>query len=91
MSPCKLLYVQVDTHVIHEALNALEVNSKLGRWNSHCKYLLCVVACYLVSILLLKCLDDLIIPASIFSIIPKLFRNNSRIAFAIKCPKIVPA
>ena len=28
--------------------------------------------------LLLKCLDDLIIPA-LFSIIPKLFQNNSRI------------
>ena len=43
--------------------NALvNVNAKLGRWNWHCKHLQCVVACYLVSMLLLK-VDDLIISA----------------------------
>ena len=44
--------------------------------------------------LLLKCLDDLIIPelfSILFLIIPKLFQNNYRIAVAIKIPKIIPA
>ena len=46
-----------------------------------------VVAGYLVSVLLLKYLDDLLTPAII---ILKLFRNNSRIASPIKIPKIIP-
>ena len=44
--------------------------------------------CY---ILKFKCVDDLIILALFYSIIPKLFQNNSRIASAIKLPKIIPA
>ena len=52
--------------------NALvNVNSKLGRWNLHCKELQCVVAYYLVSMVLLKCVDNLIIHYSHYSqIIP---------------------
>ena len=50
----------MDTHTIDRALNALvNVNSKLGRWKFHCKKLEYVVAFYLVSMLLLKYVDDL--------------------------------
>ena len=57
---------------------------------------ICIVSSYSVLLLLtlsilllLKCVADLIIPA-LFSIIPKLFRNNSTITSAIKIPKLFP-
>ena len=39
----------------------VKVDTKLGRQNSQCKQLQCIVGCYLASMLLLKCVDDLII------------------------------
>ena len=75
------IYVQVDTQVIHTALNAfVKINSKLGRRNLHCKQLQCVAARQLVSVLLLKYVDDLIILALFlnhFQIIPEYFQNSS--------------
>ena len=48
-------YVQVDTHVIYRALNALvNVNSKLEDGICIVSKLQFVVACYLVSMLLLN-------------------------------------
>ena len=91
MQPPKLLYVQLDIPVIHRALNALvRVNSKLGRQNPHCKQLQCVVACYLVSMLLLKCVADLIISA-LFSIIHILFHNNIYYQKSQNYSHIIPA
>ena len=63
-----LLYVTLDIHMIHRALNALvhvklKVNSTLERQNLHCicSYSVLLLIMYLVSLLLLKYADDLII------------------------------
>ena len=72
------LYVTLDTHIIHRALNALvkvKVNSMLLIQNLHCiyNYSVFLLVMYLVSLLLLKYADDLIIItfySQLFSIIP---------------------
>ena len=51
-----------------DLLCTVKVNSKLGKWSFYCKYLQCVVACFLISMLLLECVGNLIIPA-LFSFI----------------------
>ena len=54
--------------MIHRASNALSRLTLTQKKKLHCKQLRCVVAFYLVSMLLLKCVDDLIIP-TLFSFI----------------------
>ena len=79
--------------MIHGALNALvKVNAKLGRLDSHCKELQCVIACYLVSTVLLKYITRCFNFSALF------FTHNyfqivqGRIAPAIKIrfPKLFP-
>ena len=60
-----------------------KVNTKLRRQNLICKQLHCVFACYLVSMLLFKCVDDLLFL--------HYFIYSQGIASAIKVPKIILA